>query len=247
MRVRVNAKDVKLFHVPKHKGKAFDPHGLSGEVVDVTEADHLTPDRPVLVKLTLPRQEKVNGAKRQTFTAHFETEELCVCSHPGTEPEQLPVEDSRWRINLLYDGDCPSCMKQVEFLQKRMDEHPEYEGIVRLTDLTAPGYDAQTCGGVEFEDGMRHIHAVTRDGEVIHGVDVFRRIYGMVGMEWVHTVTTLPLIGGFCDLVYDWFAEYRLHLSGRPDAVEKIRMRREKIQELSAAECEAECEIDWDA
>lgn len=56
-------------------------------------------------------------------------------------------------INLLYDGDCPSCMKQaetrrpqkkmlraeVEFLQKRMDENPQYQGLVVFTNLHDPG------------------------------------------------------------------------------------------------------------
>jgi len=251
-KVQVSAKGVQFFHVPKNAGKAFDPHGLAGEVVSVIEDENLTPNRPVLVKLTLPSQDPASSAKRKSFKAYFETEELCVCCDPGdrvdgTEPQTVKEEDSRWKINLLYDGDCPPCMKQVELLRKRMDENPEYAGVVRLTDLTAPDYDAELCGGVEFEDGMRHIHAVTRDGQVVSGVDVFRRVYSVVGMEWVHTVTSLPLVGGLLDWLYDVWAEYRLELTGRAGAVEQIEARRRRIQELSAAECEAECEIDWNA
>eukprot|EP00434_Breviolum_minutum_P044424 symbB.v1.2.039677.t1/scaffold6720.1/size16015/1 len=91
----------------------------------------------------------------------------------------MHLQDDRWVINLLYDGDCPSCMKQVEFLQKRMDENPQYQGLVAFTNLHDPDYDPDLCGGVVFEDGMRHIHAVTRDGEVIAGMDVFRRVYSV--------------------------------------------------------------------
>lgn len=242
MKVRINVQGLKLYHVPRHKGAPYDPHGLSGEVVELTDGEHLSANRPVLVKVSLPLEE--TDKKPKNFTAHFAPEELCVCMNPAGSPA---ADDDRWQINLLYDGDCPSCMKQVEFLRKRMDENPEYAGLVRLTDLTAPDYDPQLCGGVEFEDGMRHIHAVTRNGEVFTGMQVFRQIYSTVGMEWVHTVTTLPFVGGLCDWLYDLWAEYRLQITGREDALEKVRMRRQRIQELSATECDVECEINWDA
>jgi len=74
--------------------------------------------------------------------------------------------DDGWRITLLYDGECPTCMKQVEFLIKRMDENPEYAGLVRFTNLADPSYDPKESGGVTYDDGMRHIHAITRDGRV---------------------------------------------------------------------------------
>eukprot|EP00439_Symbiodinium_sp_Y106_P080283 s2120_g19.t1 len=164
---------------------------------------------------------------------------------PQSEVQPLTLQhlkDDRWVINLLYDGDCPSCMKQVEFLQKRMDENPEYEGLVALTNLHAPDYDPELCGG----DGMRHIHAVTRDGEVIAGMDVFRRIYSIVGMQWVYEITTLPFVGAFFDWLYDWFSEYRLKAAGREDILEKVHSHQAKIQDLEETECEDECEVDWD-
>jgi len=154
--------------------------------------------------------------------------------------------DQRWIINVLYDSKCASCMKQVEFLEKRMDENPEYMGLVRMTDLHAPDYDPLTCGGVVFEDGMRHIHAVTRDGEVVVGMDVFRRIYSLVGMEWVYQVTTLPVVGSVFDWLYDLWAEFRLILTGHADMLERVHMHQKNIQELSMMDCGSECEIDWD-
>merc|ERR1712232_89992 len=109
-----------------------------------------------------------------------------------------------------------------------------------------PDYRADECGGVTFEDGMRHIHAVTRNGEVISGMDVFRRVYTVVGMEWVYTVTTLPLVGGLFDWLYDIWAEYRLKLMDREDLILSVHDHQDKIVELSAASCEVECEVDWD-
>lgn len=194
--VKVVSEDIIFWHAPGFKGKPYNPQGLEGEVMSVIEDIHLTPNRPVLVKLTKAPQ----TAKFKAFRAHFARDEIEIvnaeASAEESEAVSLPsadsdvdaslmhLQDDRWVINLLYDGDCPSCMKQVEFLQKRMDENPQYQGLVAFTNLHDPDYDPDLCGGVVFEDGMRHIHAVTRDGEVIAGMDVFRRIYSIVGMQW---------------------------------------------------------------
>lgn len=262
--VKVVADDIVFWHVPGSKGKPYNPKGLEGNVVSVIEDVHLTATRPIRVKLSKAPDMK-EGFK--AFAAHFSLDEITVLEEaaqsqetvndaqedtaqtPQSEVQPLTLQhlkDDRWVINLLYDGDCPSCMKQVEFLQKRMDENPEYEGLVALTNLHAPDYDPELCGGVVFEDGMRHIHAVTRDGEVIAGMDVFRRIYSIVGMQWVYEITTLPFVGAFFDWLYDWFSEYRLKAAGREDILEKVHSHQAKIQELEETECEDECEVDWD-
>eukprot|EP00440_Ansanella_granifera_P009475 gb/GFBE01010268.1/.p1 GENE.gb/GFBE01010268.1/~~gb/GFBE01010268.1/.p1 ORF type:complete len:390 (+),score=87.90 gb/GFBE01010268.1/:1-1170(+) len=265
--VKVIEDTISFWHVPGSKGKPFNPIGLEGQVVEVIKGEHLTANRPILVKLTkAPNQ----AEKFKAFKAHFTTDEIEVCSDDAV-PEEIAAEkvekaekpsgevagaapspamatdDGRWVINLLYDGECPSCMKQVEFLEKRMDENPEYQGLVKLTDLHAPDYDPALCGGVVFEDGMRHIHAVTREGEVITGMDVFRRIYSIVGMQWVYDITTLPVVGEFFDWLYDRVAEYRLRWAGREDILESVKSHQQKIKELSETECEVECEVDWDS
>jgi len=264
--VKVVHDSISFWHVPGQKGKAYNPQGLEGEVRSIIEDEHLTANRPILVKLSKAPAEKVDGFK--AFNAHFAADELGLLEEdlsaaPTAETEKESadakdapkdaalamdiLEDDRWVINLLYDGECPSCMKQVEFLVKRMDENPEYQGLVRLTDLHSEDYDPEACGGVVFEDGMRHIHAVTRDGEVIVGMDVFRRIYSIVGMQWVYDITTLPIVGSFFDMMYDWFSEYRLRAAGREDILASVKDHQRKIQELSEAECEVECEVDWDS
>lgn len=269
--VKVVGDDITFWHVPGQKGKPSNPVGLEGTVVSIIEDEHLTANRPILVKLTKAASETTG--KFKAFNAHFSSDELGLCKvdkdveavssdmsasgqstaskaavteKPEAPASSMQMQDERWVINLLYDGDCPSCMKQVEFLRKRMDENPEYEGLVLLTDLQSPDYDPGACGGVVFEDGMRHIHAITREGEVITGMDVFRRIYSIVGMQWVYDVTTLPVVGAFFDWLYDWFSEYRLRWAGRDDILESVHSHQMKIKELSETECEVECEVDWD-
>jgi predicted DCC family thiol-disulfide oxidoreductase YuxK len=68
-----------------------------------------------------------------------------------------------WKVNLLYDSDCPLCLKEVRFLQKR-----DTAGVIKYTDLAGADYDESSAanGKIGFEEGMRYIHAVTREGEV---------------------------------------------------------------------------------
>ncbi|PSC73939.1 thiol-disulfide oxidoreductase [Micractinium conductrix] len=118
-----------------------------------------------------------------------------------------------WRIEMLYDGDCPLCMREVEMLQRR----DAAAGRICFVDIAAPDYDAAQHAGVTFEQAMERIHAVEADGTVIKDVEVFRRLYEEVGLGWVYAVTKNRTVEGLANKVYDVWAKYRLPLTGRPD------------------------------
>jgi predicted DCC family thiol-disulfide oxidoreductase YuxK len=56
-------------------------------------------------------------------------------------------------------------------------------------------------------------------------VEVFRRLYEMVGLGWVYAVTKLPGVGTAADAVYDLWAKYRLPITGRPGLLEVVKQR----------------------
>lgn len=56
-------------------------------------------------------------------------------------------------------------------------------------------------------------------------VEVFRRLYEMVGLGWVYAITKVPGIGPAADAVYDLWAKYRLPITGRPDLLEVVKRR----------------------
>ena len=68
-----------------------------------------------------------------------------------------------WKVNLLYDGDCPLCLREVNFLRKK----DAGRGIVKFTDIADLNYSAEENGGVDFETAMGRIHAVLADGTVV--------------------------------------------------------------------------------
>ena len=145
-------------------------------------------------------------------------------------------------IDLLYDGECPICMMEVEFLKKR-----DMKSRIRFTNLRDPGYSPADHGDVTFEDGMRKLRAVMPDGRVVMGVEVFRQTYKAIGLGWIFELTNLPVIGKVADNLYDVWAANRLRLTGKGDLADILVARAKELRELEPIEdCEEECGLDFD-
>jgi predicted DCC family thiol-disulfide oxidoreductase YuxK len=115
-------------------------------------------------------------------------------------------------IEVLYDGGCPLCTREVALL-RRLDRG---RGRVRCSDLAAPGFDASRVGRTRVEL-MARIHGVLPDGSVVEGMEVFRRAYAAVELGWILAPTRWPLLRPLADAAYRWFARHRLRLTGRRD------------------------------
>lgn len=138
-----------------------------------------------------------------------------------------------WQIKLLYDGACPLCVREVNFLQKR----DAGRGRVAFVDIADDDYNPAVNGGVDFETAMGRIHAVLPDGTVVKNVEVFRRVYEILGMGWIYAATKLPIIGFVVDRLYDIWADWRLKLTGRPDLATIAADRRQRIECNQQARC----------
>lgn len=136
-----------------------------------------------------------------------------MSSDLATAAADIRSETPTWKIKLLYDSECPLCMREVNFLKRRDADR----GLVAFVDIADPAYDAAANGGVDFAAAMGRIHAVLPDGTVIQNVEVFRRIYEMLGLGWVYAITKLPIVGNIADWLYGIWADKRLALTGRPD------------------------------
>lgn len=112
-----------------------------------------------------------------------------------------------WRIKLLYDGQCPLCKREIEFIRKR-DRH----GRIALEDITAPDFDADRYG-LTFERAYGRMHAVLPDGQIVEGMEVFRRTYAELGWGWLLKVTGWPILRPVFDRLYLLFAKVRPYLS----------------------------------
>lgn len=130
-----------------------------------------------------------------------------------------------WEIKLLYDGECPLCLREVNFLQN----HDGGRGKVAFVDIAADDYSPEENGGIDFETAMGRIHGVLPDGTVIKNVEVFRRVYEALGMGWVYAITKLPILGALANFIYGIWADLRLPLTGRPNLGTVIKQRRERL------------------
>lgn len=139
-----------------------------------------------------------------------------------------------WQIELLYDGKCPLCMREVNFLKKR----DAGRGLVGFVDIADDNYIPEEHGDVDFETAMGRIHAVLPDGTAIKNVEVFRRIYETLGMGWIYTATKWPIIGPIVDRLYETWADWRLTLTGRPDLETIVVDRHKRIECKTQGRCQ---------
>lgn len=154
-----------------------------------------------------------------------------------TEPTK-PLKESQiaqpsWKIKLLYDGECPLCVREVNFLTKK----DAGRGIVKFVDIASLDYTPEDHAGIDFATAMGQIHAILPDGSIIKNVEVFRQVYESLGMGWIYAITKLPLLGAIADQLYDIWAKWRLKVTGRADINTIIAQRKEKLNNSDSSRC----------
>lgn len=139
-------------------------------------------------------------------------------------PVASPKPTKAAELSLLFDGECPLCVKEVKFLRSRAASQNTPDAI-EFVDIAAPDYSPEQHAGIGYEEAMGRIHAVTPDG-VVTGVEVFRRAYEAVGLGWVYAISKVPGISAVAEAVYNVWAGRRLALTGRASLEELVRLRR---------------------
>ncbi len=119
-----------------------------------------------------------------------------------------PNADS-WDIEVFYDGDCPLCMREIRMLRRR-----DRRGRIQFTNIAVDGFDAATLG-LAHTTLMGKIHGRLPTGELIEGVEVFRRLYAAVGLGWLVAASRAPGVSQLLEAAYRAFAKNRLRLTGR--------------------------------
>lgn len=140
---------------------------------------------------------------------------------------------SDWKIKLLYDGECPLCLREVRFLMKR----DAGRGLVKFVDIADDTYSPDDNGGIDYETAMGRIHAILSDGTVIKNVEVFRRVYEVLGMGWVYALTKIPVVGWIVDRIYEIWADLRLTLTGRPNLDAILAQRQKRLEAKQSGRC----------
>lgn len=112
-------------------------------------------------------------------------------------------------IEVLYDGDCPLCDREVRML-RRLDRKQR----IRFTNIAVVEFEPGDYGFTQ-DELMAEIHARLPDGSWIRGVEVFRRIYSSLGWGRIVSLTRLPVVRNLLEGAYRLFARNRLRITGR--------------------------------
>jgi predicted DCC family thiol-disulfide oxidoreductase YuxK len=100
-------------------------------------------------------------------------------------------------------------MREIRLL-KRLDR----DGNIWFTDIAGRDFDATEWGTTQ-RDLMARIRGRLPNGEWIEGVEVFRQLYGAVGLGRLAALTRIWGISHAADAAYTLFAKNRLRLTGR--------------------------------
>lgn len=119
----------------------------------------------------------------------------------------LPDVQPGWKLKLLYDGLCPVCAWEMRQLARR-----DRDGRLAFEDIAADGFDPAAYGAT-IDDLVHVMHAVTPDGRLLRGPEVFIAAYRLVGLRWLAAALSFRPTRPLVNLGYRIFARIRPRLS----------------------------------
>ena len=123
-----------------------------------------------------------------------------------TTNKNSPTPPASWRFKLLYDGECPICVRETRWLVARSKN-----GALAIEDISQPHFDASKYG-VSQRDLMDVLHGVFPDGRLVNRVAALREAYRAAGLGWVFTPSEWPVVSWFYAIGYELFARYRIRI-----------------------------------
>ena len=86
------------------------------------------------------------GAQRSSLHAHVSAIEPLSVDSPSTSAPAAPGPPG-WDVKMLYDGECPLCMREVNMLRRR----DEGKGRIAFVDISADDYRPDDNAGLTYE------------------------------------------------------------------------------------------------
>ena len=112
-------------------------------------------------------------------------------------------------LTLYYDGQCPLCLAEIDFLQGR-----NAEGQLAFVDITQAQFEAANHQ-ISCDAAMAQIHGRTADGQLLVGVPVFAKAYQLAKLPFLAWVLSRRWLQPVLQPAYVWFAKHRQAISRR--------------------------------
>ena len=120
------------------------------------------------------------------------------------------------KLTFLYDGQCPLCLRETNFLKKR-----DSFNKINFVDISSENYDASNFRNISYEKAMKNLHGILENGDIIEGLDVLAYSYELIGLGWIYYPTKLVGFAQIMKFIYRLWARYRLKITGRKN-IEKL-------------------------
>ena len=85
------------------------------------------------------------------------------------------------KLTFLFDGGCPFCLKDTNFLIKR-----DISNQILFIDISSKDYNQSLFNDISYSEAMSNLHGIMENGEIIRGLDVLAYSYELVGLGWVY-------------------------------------------------------------
>lgn len=140
---------------------------------------------------------------------------LCLMIKIANSVEKATAEtfedcDSARVLELLYDGDCPICKKEICFLQNRARSKN-----IKFINIASKEFLQGGHGNIDYETAMKQIYAIDGRGNLLVGLAAFAATYARCQLFLASTLLRLPFIKTVLTPFYAFFARKRLWITGR--------------------------------
>ena len=122
----------------------------------------------------------------------------------------------------LFDGGCPLCLKETRFLKNK-----DILKKIDFVDINEDDYNPILYKDISYIEAMANLHGILENGDIIKGLDVLAYSYELIGLGWVYYPLKIQFLAPFLKLIYQYWAKYRLKITGRSN-----------IDKLCTSQCE---------
>ena len=112
------------------------------------------------------------------------------------------------KLTIYYDGQCPLCQAEIEFLKMR-----NRENLLAFVDLADPSLD-EDKHQISCSMALENIHGRLGDGRLLVGVAVFAEAYRRAGLHTLSWLLSRRWSTPMLSIAYRVFARYRRPISG---------------------------------
>lgn len=111
------------------------------------------------------------------------------------------------KLTMFYDGLCPLCQAEIQFLSSR-----NQAGLLSFTDINSAQFSPERAG-VSCSQALAAMYAQYDDGELISGVEVFSAAYARANLPFLAWLFSRPTLQPAYRWGYRFFAKNRHTIS----------------------------------